>query len=90
MATRLSAAVRGLAPVLCRTGDGRTELLALIWGARFDRAHALQLAAGAPPAVAALLAAADRYDALPRRQQERLRRLAARALRDNGPCPASC
>lgn len=94
MPTVLSRAVRSVAPALAATADARAELLALIWDRQFDRGQALRLAGGAPPeAAAALEAAADRFDALRAVQQQRLRRWAcgpARALRDNGPCPASC
>lgn len=83
MAAALSRALRSMAPALAAAEDARAELLALIWDARFDREHALRLAAGAPQAAAALQAAADRYDRLRAPQQQRLRRIAARP-------PAAC
>ncbi|HYE39044.1 MAG TPA: hypothetical protein VEB23_03885 [Ramlibacter sp.] len=94
MPTVLSRAVRSLAPVLAGVPEAHAELLALIWDARFDRAEALRLAAGLPGAAGPLQAAADRFDALALRQQQRLRRLGAqwprRSVRDNEACPASC
>lgn len=89
----LSRAVRGLAPVLAALPESQAELLALIWDTRFDREQALRLAAAAPGGAAALLAAGERFDGLPARQQQRLRRLGAhwlrQGVRDNEPCPAS-
>ncbi|TNF52290.1 MAG: hypothetical protein EP308_11630 [Burkholderiales bacterium] len=62
------------------------ELLALLWGPRFDREHALGLWAMAHrrqpveslPMLPDLLAAADRFDRLPTADQHRLRRLVIR------------
>jgi hypothetical protein len=93
MPTLLSRALRSVAPALASAEDARAELLSLIWDVRFDREHALQLAAGAAGAAAALQAAADRFDGLQRRQQQRLRRLGARlpdggATIANAPHPA--
>lgn len=78
MAAELAGAVRSLAPALRTAADPRVELLALVWGPRFDREHGLALAARLPgvPA-AALQAAAERFDRLRHGQQQRLRRLLA-------------
>ena len=56
--------------------EPRAELLALVWGPRFDREHALSLLAGGGHAHAfalPLARLADRYDRLPRDGQQRLR-----------------
>jgi hypothetical protein len=61
-------------------------LLAMVWGPRFDRQHALDLwarlsqqqPAEALPVLPALLSAADRFDALGAPVQHRLRRLIVR------------
>ncbi len=58
------------------------ELLALVWGPRFDREHALGLVARQPAhaalALPALLQAADRFDALHAPAQRRLRQMILR------------
>ncbi len=58
------------------------ELLALVWGPRFDREHALGLLARQPAhaalALPALLQAADRFDALHAPAQRRLRQMILR------------
>lgn len=80
MQPRLAWVLRSLAPALAGAADARSEVHALIWGPRFDRLHARSLAATLPPAtVLAVDAAADRFDGLSARQQQRLRRLAAGA-----------
>lgn len=64
------------AALLAGVPDPHDELLALVWGPRFDRVHALGLAARGPLALAALpgvLAAADCFDTLGAVQQRRLR-----------------
>ncbi|MDB5931827.1 MAG: hypothetical protein JWR60_3534 [Polaromonas sp.] len=72
------------------------ELLALVWGPRFDRVHALGLLQLlpriAPGQLRALLYAADGYDSLPAPAQQRLRRLILRHRRqcENAACTASC
>jgi hypothetical protein len=61
--------------------DPHAELLAMLWGPRFDREHAAVLAARHASAAAALdslLAAADHYDRLTPPRQDRLRRLVLR------------
>ncbi|QJW83358.1 hypothetical protein HK414_01520 [Ramlibacter terrae] len=88
MPAELASAVRSLAPVLGAAGDAGVELLALVWGPRFDRAHGLALAAQLPSAPAAALhAAADRFDRLHRGQQQRLRRLLCATIA-HAPHPA--
>lgn len=78
---------RAHAPALLNgSDDPHAELLALVWGPRFDREHALGLWAGlsqrqpahAAPVLPLLLAAADRFDALASPVQHRLRRLIVR------------
>ena len=70
--------------------DPHDELMSLVWGPRFDREHALGLVARRPASAAqtlpALLAAADRFDALQVGAQRRLRRMIVRhrALRATG------
>ncbi|AOW14121.1 hypothetical protein LPB72_09310 [Hydrogenophaga crassostreae] len=62
--------------------DPHAELLAMVWGPRFDREHALGLWAGfsrrdpvqALPVLPAMLALADRFDGLSAPVQHRLRR----------------
>ena len=65
------------------------ELLALVWGPRFDREHALGLLARQPAhaalALPALLQAADRFDALHAPAQRRLRQM---ILRHRARCAA--
>lgn len=76
--SELARALRALRPALAAVEDARVELLALLWGPRFDREQALQLAGRLPSGAAAVLhAAADRFDRLDGRRQQRLRRLAA-------------
>jgi len=66
--------------------DPHAELLTLFWGPQFDREHALRLWARlsrrepvqAQPVLPALLAVGERFDALDRRAQQRLRRLILR------------
>ena len=78
---------RSFAPaLLAGSEDPHAELMALVWGPRFDREHALGLWAGlsrrepveALPVLPALLSIADRFDALAAPVQHRLRRLIAR------------
>jgi len=78
---------RVFAPVLLAGADDpHAELLAMVWGPRFDREHALGLWARlsqrqpgeAVPVLPALLSAADRFDALGAPVQQRLRRLIVR------------
>lgn len=65
------------------------ELMSLVWGPRFDREHALGLVARHPaaalPALPALLAAADTFDALHVPAQQRLRQLIRRHRALNSP-----
>jgi len=88
MPAELARVVRGLAPALGAPGDAKVELLALVWGPQFDRAHGLALAARLPCVpVAALHAAADRFDRLAHGQQQRLRRLLCATIA-HAPHPA--
>jgi hypothetical protein len=72
--------------LLAGVDDPHDELLALVWGPRFDREHALGLWARlsrrqpteALPALPAILSVADRFDGLDRGAQQRLRRLIVR------------
>jgi hypothetical protein len=72
--------------LLDETDDPHAELLAMVWGPRFDREHALglwarlsQRAPGlAQPVLPALLSLADRFDTLDTLAQHRLRRLIVR------------
>lgn len=80
---QLAQQSRAHAPGLLRgLQDPHAELLAMVWGPRFDREHALGLWAGfsrrdpvqALPVLPAMLALADRFDALSAPVQHRLRR----------------
>lgn len=72
--------------LLAGAEDPHAELLALVWGPRFDRQHALDLwarlsqqqPAQALSVLPALLSAADRFDTLGASVQHRLRRLIVR------------
>jgi len=84
---RLTQASRAFAPaLLAGSEDPHAELMALVWGPRFDREHALGLWIGfshrepvaAVPVLPALLSVADRFDALTTPMQHRIRRLIAR------------
>jgi len=80
---RLARDLRAHAPaLLAGMPQPHEELLTLVWGPRFDRAHALGLVARQPAhalqALPALLQAADRFDALPAGAQRRLRRMILR------------
>ncbi|MDM7941803.1 MAG: hypothetical protein QUV35_04170 [Hydrogenophaga sp.] len=84
--------------LLAGVDDPHDELLALVWGPRFDREHALGLWASlsrrqpqeALLTLPAILSVADRFDGLDARAQQRLRQLILRhrALRD-GPAATS-
>ncbi len=85
--------------LLGETPDPHAELLALVWGPRFDREHAHVLIDQQPSAQAGLfktvMEVADRFDHLAGAQQQRVRQLIlrhrAQVLRwDNQACPASC
>jgi hypothetical protein len=73
--------------------DPRAEILAMVWGPRFDREHALSLLMRLPRAdatsVHAIHAFADRFDALAPHGQQALRESVLR-LADNAACTASC
>lgn len=80
--------------LLADVDDPHDELLALVWGPRFDREHALGLwarfsrrrPAEAVHTLPALLSVADRFDGMGTEAQQRLRRLIQRhrALSDGG------
>ena len=80
---RLARDLRAHGPVLLAgMPQPHDELLALVWGPRFDREHALGLLARQPAhaalALPALLQAADRFDALHAPAQRRLRQMILR------------
>ena len=75
--------VRAFGPsLLGETPDPHAELLALVWGPRFDREHAHGLIPQQPSAKAGLfktvMEAADRFDHLAGEQQQRVRQLILR------------
>jgi hypothetical protein len=83
----LTQQVRSYGPVLLATAsDPHAELMAMVWGPRFDREHAMALwtglhkhKAGTTGAVLqAMLSAADRFDLLATPTQNRLRLLILR------------
>ncbi len=87
---RLACDLRAHGPVLLAgMPQPHDELLALVWGPRFDREHALGLLARQPAhaalALPALLQAADRFDALHAPAQRRLRQM---ILRHRARCAA--
>jgi hypothetical protein len=93
----LAAPVRAYGPALLGGAlDPHAELLALVWGPRFDRLHAEGLLAGrpevAPGVLRAVMEAADRFDHLCGADQHQVRRLILRhhGRWDNAACPASC
>ncbi len=67
------------AALLASTDEPAAELLALVWGPRFDREHAQLLAQSATQNHSvlhhALAQAADTFDGLPAPRQQRLRQL---------------
>ena len=77
---------RAVGPVLLQgLDDPHAEWLTMVWGPRFDRAHALALWASMPRApvdgeamLGQLLRVADAFDALDRPAQQRLRHLILR------------
>lgn len=76
----LFASVRAYGPaLLASTTEPAAELLALVWGPRFDREHAQHLAQSATHNHSvlhhALAQAADTFDRLPAPRQQRLRQL---------------
>lgn len=80
---RLAQGLREVGPALFNgVPQPHAELLALVWGPRFDRVHALGLAAHQPEQAArtlpALLSAADCFDTLAAQSQRRLRSLILR------------
>ncbi len=83
----LAQQVRSYGPALLATAsDPHAELMAMVWGPRFDREHAMGLwarlsqhkASAALPVLQALLSAADRFDTLAAPAQHRLRLLILR------------
>jgi len=75
------------------TDEPVAEMLAMVWGPRFDREHALALLARLPGADGALVHAihafGERFDALPPAGQQALRQ-AILGIADNVACRASC
>jgi hypothetical protein len=74
----LFASMRAHGPaLLASTSEPAAELLALVWGPRFDREHALHLAQSAAHDQSTLhhvlVQAADTFDRLPAPRQQRLR-----------------
>ncbi|MFT4193346.1 hypothetical protein [Ottowia sp.] len=78
---------RALSPALLTSADDpHDEWLAMVWGPRFDRTHALALwtrllrerPTDAVPLLSGLLQMADAFDALGHPVQQRLRRLILR------------
>lgn len=87
---RLARDLRAHGPaLLAGMPQPHDELLALVWGPRFDREHALGLVARQPEqavrSLPALLEAADRFDALHAPAQRRLRQM---ILRHRARCGA--
>ena len=78
--------------LLAGVAQPHDELMSLVWGPRFDREHALGLLARQPamamPALPALLASADAFDALHRVAQQRLRELIRRHRAMSAPLAA--
>lgn len=71
--------LKNQAPLLvAHTPEPHAELLALVWGPRFDRDHAQTLVAHAGLALQPLEQAAREFDALPGAAQQRLRALILR------------
>jgi hypothetical protein len=72
--------------LLAQVPNPHEEVLAMVWGPRFDREHALwlwsrlsrQAPGAAVPVLPELLATADRYDAMDLTDQRRVRRLIMR------------
>ncbi|RYX89865.1 MAG: hypothetical protein EOO28_31260 [Comamonadaceae bacterium] len=68
--------------LLAHEPDPHAELLAMVWGSRFDREHARVLLERQrrvlPGALQAVMAAADSFDGLPAARQQRLRRVIVR------------
>jgi hypothetical protein len=76
----LFSSMRAHGPVLlASTTEPAAELLALVWGPRFDREHGRYLvqsvAQNRPALDHALAQAADTFDRLPAPRQQRLRQL---------------
>jgi hypothetical protein len=86
---RVSGWRRGIELVGHLADDPPGELMAMLWGPRFDREQAMALLVRWPRAATTALhvmqQSADRWDALPAARQARLRR----CLMDNVACPAS-
>jgi hypothetical protein len=91
---------QGVALLAHLAEDPREELLAMVWGPRFDREQAMRLLLrwerASTSALHVLHQAATRYDALTPNQQARVRRLARKGFGppqrvvDNAACLASC
>ncbi len=80
---QLAKGLRAHGPqLLAGLEEPHDELMSLVWGPRFDRGHAMGLAARRPDVAAsllpALLDAADHFDQLHGPAQARLRRMILR------------
>jgi hypothetical protein len=89
----ITAPLRAYGPVvLAGYEEPHAELMALLWGPRFDREHAQRLLERRPGYVAQVVQsvqqAADQFDKLAHTQQQRLRRMVQRHRRLN-VCTAS-
>ncbi|MES2972666.1 MAG: hypothetical protein V4757_03620 [Pseudomonadota bacterium] len=79
----LFASMRAQGDALFATAaDPHAELLAMVWGSRFDREHAQGLLERQPRvlpgALQSVMAAADSFDRLPAPRQRRLRQIIVR------------
>jgi len=89
-----ACALPAWADALARSSDDPlAEMLAMVWGPRFDREHALALLARLPRTDGALVHAihafGERFDALPPSGQRALRQ-GILDIADNASCRASC
>jgi len=68
--------------LLATAADPHAELLAMVWGSRFDREHAKGLIErqqrSLPGVLQSVMAAADSFDQLPAWRQSRLRQIIVR------------
>jgi hypothetical protein len=93
-AAEAAAALSAWAEALAAgTDDPAAEMLALVWGPRFDREHALALLARLPQPqdawTVAIHAFAERFDALPAAKQQAVR-CGILQIAENAACRESC